>query len=97
VVVVVDELGGVPGTTTVAGAGWTMSYGGVVRSSVQEMQPLAMTQTPSAISNVKARRLIENNDRLSAGKVPLARVQRVLPRTGSNAGEEHVVPGYGPK
>jgi hypothetical protein len=61
VVVVVDELGGVPGTTTVEGAaGWTMTCGGVVRSSVQEKQPLAMTQTPSAISNVKARWLIKN-------------------------------------
>jgi hypothetical protein len=60
VVVVVDEPGG-GDTTIVAGAGWTTTPGGcTVRSSVQEKQPLAMTQTPRAINKVKARWLIEN-------------------------------------
>jgi hypothetical protein len=58
VVVVVDEPGAA-GTTTVlgAGAGWTTTGegGADVRSSVQEKHPLAMTQTPNAINNTKAR------------------------------------------
>jgi hypothetical protein len=59
VVVVVDEPGGGFGTTTVAGAGSTTTRGGcVVRSSVQEKQPLAIIQTPRAIKNIKVRWLI---------------------------------------
>jgi hypothetical protein len=52
VVVVVDEPG-IAGTTTVVGAGCTTTAGGCVdRSSVQEKQPLAMTQAPRPTNNI---------------------------------------------
>ena len=42
----VDQPGGGAGTTTVAGAAWTVTAGVVWCSSVQERQPFAMMSVP---------------------------------------------------